>query len=51
MTNEPESGTPEQAVDTDQDDPGWPISFLLLVGAGALYLALRLIQFVADVVG
>ena len=36
--------------DTD-DDPGWPISFILLVAAGGLYLILRVIQIVADVVG
>jgi hypothetical protein len=25
----------------DEGDPGWPLSFLLLVGAGGLYLILR----------
>lgn len=32
----------------DGDDPGWPISFLLLVGAGALYLILRVVQLTKD---
>lgn len=37
------------STDTDDgDDPGWPISFLLLVGAGALYLILRIVQIVKD---
>jgi len=34
----------------EEEDPGWPISFLLLVGAGALYLILRVFQIVADIV-
>ncbi len=43
--------TPPSADDGADDDPGWPISFMLLVGAGALYLILRLIQIVTDVMG
>ncbi len=27
-----------------EPDPGWPWSFLLLVGAGALYLILRVVD-------
>lgn len=49
MTEEPDSV--ESTSLEDDDDPGWPISFLLLVAAGALYLILRLVQFIADVVG
>jgi hypothetical protein len=37
-------------TDTEEgDDPGWPLSFLLLVGAGALYLILRVVDLVRDV--
>ncbi|MDK1018318.1 MAG: hypothetical protein QGD89_02815 [Actinomycetota bacterium] len=28
----------------EEPDPGWPWSFLLLVGAGALYLILRVVD-------
>jgi hypothetical protein len=47
---DPEADSSSSPDGTDAD-PGWPISFMLLVGAGALYLILRLIQIVADVVG
>lgn len=33
-----------------EDDPGWPISFLLLVGAGALYLILRFFEMIKHLV-
>ncbi|MEZ5176112.1 MAG: hypothetical protein R2823_07890 [Acidimicrobiia bacterium] len=33
-----------------EDDPGWPLSFLLLVTAGALYLLLRLFELVRSLV-
>jgi hypothetical protein len=39
-----------QADGGEEDDPGWPISFLLLVGAGALYLILRLVQLIQGIV-
>lgn len=32
----------EEAV--DDDDPGWPWSFILLVVAGALYLIFRFVE-------
>ena len=39
------SGEPDHPDQTDPadpvEDPGWPKSFLLLVGAGTLYLVLR----------
>lgn len=38
-------------LDTDtgeEEDPGWPISFLLLVGAGGVYLVLRFVQLARD---
>ncbi|MCB1246828.1 MAG: hypothetical protein KDB69_06165 [Acidimicrobiia bacterium] len=44
----PDTGTGRSP--SGDEDPGWPISFLLLVAAGAIYLALRLVQFIADVV-
>lgn len=49
MTSDPErdSETADSSDDSD-DDPGWPISFLLLVGAGALYLIVRIVQLVKD---
>ncbi|MCZ7533130.1 MAG: hypothetical protein M5U23_06970 [Acidimicrobiia bacterium] len=33
-----------------EEDPGWPISFLLLVGAGALYLIFRLFDMIKNLV-
>ena len=39
----PAPGTEEEI------DPGWPWSFLLLVFAGALYLAFRLFDFIRDI--
>jgi hypothetical protein len=29
---------------SEDDDPGWPLSFILLVVAGGLYLVLRFFQ-------
>lgn len=34
--------------DADGEDPGWPLSFILLVVAGGLYLVLRLFQMAQD---
>lgn len=34
----------EEGTEEMEEDPGWPISFLILVGAGALYLILRFYQ-------
>ncbi|MDK1009727.1 MAG: hypothetical protein QGM48_01355 [Actinomycetota bacterium] len=43
------NGDTEHPPDNDEDvDPGWPWSFLLLVGAGGLYLILRVVQAVND---
>ncbi len=51
MTSDPERDSePVDSSDESDDDPGWPISFLLLVGAGALYLVVRVIQLVRDLV-
>lgn len=51
MTEEPERDSENiDSSDDSGDDPGWPISFLLLVGAGALYLILRVFQMVRDLV-
>lgn len=33
---------------SDEVEPGWPWSFILLVVAGAAYLIFRLAEFVAD---
>jgi hypothetical protein len=45
-------GSPDDvSADKSQDeeaDPGWPISFLLLVAAGAAYLILRFVVIVRD---
>ncbi|MDA2978370.1 MAG: hypothetical protein O3B42_01190 [Actinomycetota bacterium] len=32
----------------EEGDPGWPISFLLLVTAGGVYLILRFIAIIRD---
>ena len=47
MTDPSES--PEVSVpDVDGEDPGWPMSFILLVIAGGLYLVLRIFQMARD---
>ena len=38
----------EAPSEDEEVDPGWPWSFLLLVGAGALYLILRFVQLARD---
>lgn len=48
MTSEPDQPIDASAQDEDAEDPGWPWSFILLVVAGGLYLVLRLVQFVMD---
>ena len=39
---------PDAAGEDEDIDPGWPWSFLLLVGAGGLYLIVRIIQMIND---
>ena len=34
--------------DNDEDDPGWPWSFLLLVFAGGAYLVFRFVEIIAE---
>ena len=34
----------DEAFDKDEEDPGWPWSFILLVVAGALYLIFRFVE-------
>jgi hypothetical protein len=48
MTTEPEH--PAEPSTQEDEDPGWPWSFLLLVAAGALYLILRFVQMFNDYV-
>jgi hypothetical protein len=51
MTSDPERDSESiDSSDESDDDPGWPISFLLLVGAGALYLIIRVVQMVKGLV-
>jgi hypothetical protein len=51
MTSDPERDSENiESSDDSEDDPGWPISFLLLVGAGALYLIIRVVQMVKGLV-
>lgn len=40
MTADPNDRS-ESPSEEEEVDPGWPWSFLLLVGAGALYLIVR----------
>ena len=44
MTEPGDAPDTQPSPDTDDEDPGWPFSFILLVVAGALYLALRFFQ-------
>lgn len=37
------------STDSEEEDPGWPLSFILLVVAGGLYLVLRFFQMAQDV--
>lgn len=44
----------EHQQEEQSDDPGWPIGFLVLVAAAALYLGWRLLQalgWVVDKIG
>lgn len=49
MTDAPDDLQADNS-DGEQDDPGWPISFLLLVAAGGLYLVVRFFAIVKDLV-
>ena len=51
MTSDPERDSESiDSSDDSEDDPGWPISFMLLVAAGALYLIVRFAQLFLDLV-
>ena len=41
---EPTDGPDIRSSSDGEDDPGWPLSFILLVVAGGLYLVLRFYQ-------
>lgn len=43
----PEEAPGPPAQPSDEVEPGWPWSFILLVVAGAAYLVFRLVDFVA----
>ncbi len=45
---DPKVGHFKDPASEEEVDPGWPWSFLLIVGAGALYLILRLVEAVND---
>jgi hypothetical protein len=44
MTDPAEAKDIEPSPEADDEDPGWPLSFILLVVAGGLYLVLRFFQ-------
>ncbi len=51
MTDGEDSGLPDEEmadVGDEEEDPGWPWSFLLLVFAGALYLIFRFYEMAKD---
>lgn len=48
---DPNHGDHDGAEEEFEEDPGWPISFLILVGAGALYLILRFYQMFRNLLG
>ena len=41
----------EHRQEEESEDPGWPIGFLVLLSAAALYLGWRLLQTIGWVVG
>jgi hypothetical protein len=40
-----------QGAASTEEDPGWPIGFMIFVGLAALYLGWRLIQLVGWLLG
>jgi hypothetical protein len=44
MTEPSDGQDIRSSPDSEDDDPGWPLSFILLVVAGGLYLVLRFFQ-------
>jgi hypothetical protein len=44
MTEPAETPDTSPSHEMDDEDPGWPLSFILLVVAGGLYLVLRFFQ-------
>jgi hypothetical protein len=44
MTEPTDGPDIRSSSDSEDDDPGWPLSFILLVVAGGLYLVLRFFQ-------
>ncbi len=51
MTEPFESPDTRSSSDGEDEDPGWPLSFILLVVAGGLYLVLRFFQMARDLLG
>ncbi|MEN8040354.1 MAG: hypothetical protein ABFR95_02525 [Actinomycetota bacterium] len=47
MTSDPEERA-NLPIEEEDEDPGWPWSFLLLVAAGGIYLILRFVQMIND---
>ena len=47
MRDSPDGVSADKSQD-EEADPGWPISFLLLVVAGAAYLILRFFVIIRD---
>ncbi len=48
MTEPADTSDCQQLSDAEDEDPGWPLSFILLVVAGGLYLVLRFFQMARD---
>jgi hypothetical protein len=48
MTDPAETPDFQPTQEADEKDPGWPLSFILLVVAGGLYLVLRFFQMARD---
>jgi hypothetical protein len=46
----PDNGTEVPHHPSDEVEPGWPWSFILLVVAGAAYLVFRFVEFVAEII-
>ncbi len=51
MTEPDEAADAHRIPDLEDDDPGWPLSFILLVVAGGLYLVLRFFQMARGLLG
>jgi hypothetical protein len=48
MTEPADAPDTRSSSESEDEDPGWPLSFILLVVAGGLYLVLRFFEMARD---